>query len=63
MILMIKRNLCGKVLDIVRVVRDMFGGNGISDEYYIIRYVMNLEVVNIYEGNNILFVIGIIFIF
>lgn len=60
MISMIKRNSCGKALDIARVARDMLGGNGISDEYHIIRHVMNLEAVNTYEGNNTLFVIGII---
>jgi glutaryl-CoA dehydrogenase len=47
---MIKRNSCGKSLDIARTARDMLGGNGISDEYHIIRHVMNLEAVNTYEG-------------
>lgn len=52
MISMIKRNSCGKALDIARVARDMLGGNGISDEYHIIRHVMNLEAVNTYEGTH-----------
>ena len=47
---MLKRNSCGKSLDIARQARDMLGGNGISDEYHIIRHVMNLEDVNTYEG-------------
>lgn len=47
---MLKRNSCGKALDIARQARDMLGGNGISDEYHIIRHVMNLEAVNTYEG-------------
>lgn len=47
---MLKRNNAGKALDIARVARDMLGGNGISDEYNIIRHVMNLESVNTYEG-------------
>lgn len=50
MISMLKRNSCGKALDIARQARDMLGGNGISDEYHIIRHVMNLEAVNTYEG-------------
>ena len=45
-----KRNNCTKALDIARMARDMHGGNGISDEYPIMRHVMNLEVVNTYEG-------------
>jgi glutaryl-CoA dehydrogenase len=49
---MIKRNSCGKALDIARVARDMHGGNGISDEYHVIRHVMNLEAVNTYEGTH-----------
>ena len=49
---LIKRNSCGKSLDIARVARDMLGGNGISDEYHIIRHVMNLEAVNTYEGTH-----------
>uniref|UniRef100_UPI000E34C6B4 acyl-CoA dehydrogenase family protein n=1 Tax=Blastomonas sp. UPD001 TaxID=2217673 RepID=UPI000E34C6B4 len=48
----LKRNNCGKALDIARVARDMHGGNGISDEYGIIRHVMNLEAVNTYEGTH-----------
>ena len=52
MISMIKRNSCGKALDIARTARDMLGGNGISDEYHIIRHVMNLEAVNTYEGTH-----------
>jgi glutaryl-CoA dehydrogenase len=47
-----KRNSCGKSLDIARVARDMMGGNGISDEYGVIRHVVNLEVVNTYEGTH-----------
>ncbi|WP_435641522.1 acyl-CoA dehydrogenase [Micavibrio aeruginosavorus] len=49
---MLKRNNCGKALDIARVARDMLGGNGISDEYHVIRHVMNLEAVNTYEGTH-----------
>jgi len=49
---MIKRNSCQKSLDIARKARDMLGGNGISDEYHIIRHVMNLESVNTYEGTH-----------
>lgn len=52
MISMMKRNNCGKALDIARICRDMLGGNGISDEYHIIRHVMNLEAVNTYEGTH-----------
>ncbi|MEN2751415.1 acyl-CoA dehydrogenase [Psychrobacter sp. FBL11] len=52
MISLIKRNNCGKALDIARVSRDMHGGNGISDEFHIIRHVMNLEAVNTYEGTH-----------
>ena len=47
---MIKRNSCGKSLDIARNARDMLGGNGIVDEYHIIRHMLNLEAVNTYEG-------------
>jgi glutaryl-CoA dehydrogenase len=47
-----KRNSCGKSLDIARTARDMLGGNGISDEYGVIRHVVNLEVVNTYEGTH-----------
>lgn len=49
---LIKRNSCGKALEIARQARDMLGGNGISDEYHIIRHVMNLESVNTYEGTH-----------
>ncbi|HKF71850.1 MAG TPA: acyl-CoA dehydrogenase [Stellaceae bacterium] len=49
---LVKRNSCGKALDIARVARDMHGGNGISDEYHVIRHVMNLEAVNTYEGTH-----------
>jgi glutaryl-CoA dehydrogenase len=49
---LIKRNNCGKALDIVRMARDMHGGNGIVDEYHVIRHVMNLETVNTYEGTH-----------
>ncbi|KAL1934507.1 hypothetical protein VTP01DRAFT_6689 [Rhizomucor pusillus] len=52
MISMIKRNSCGKALQIARDCRDMLGGNGISDEYHIIRHAANLEAVNTYEGTN-----------
>jgi len=47
---MIKRNSCGKALDIARMSRDMHGGNGISDEYHVMRHMVNLETVNTYEG-------------
>jgi glutaryl-CoA dehydrogenase len=52
MISLCKRNSCGKALDIARVARDMHGGNGIVDEYHVIRHVMNLETVNTYEGTH-----------
>lgn len=52
MISMIKRNSCGKSLDAARLARDMLGGNGIVDEYHVIRHVMNLETVNTYEGTH-----------
>jgi Acyl-CoA dehydrogenase, C-terminal domain len=52
MISMMKRNSCGKALAIAREARDMLGGNGISDEYHVIRHVMNLEAVNTYEGTH-----------
>jgi len=48
----LKRNNCGKALDIARTARDMHGGNGIADEYHVIRHVMNLEAVNTYEGTH-----------
>ncbi len=50
MISLLKRNNCGKALDIARVARDMHGGNGISDEYHVMRHMVNLETVNTYEG-------------
>jgi glutaryl-CoA dehydrogenase len=49
---LLKRNSCGKALDIARQARDMHGGNGIADEYHVIRHVMNLEAVNTYEGTH-----------
>jgi glutaryl-CoA dehydrogenase len=49
---LMKRNSCGKALDVARMARDMLGGNGISDEYGIIRHLVNLEVVNTYEGTH-----------
>jgi glutaryl-CoA dehydrogenase len=52
MISMMKRNNCGKALDIARVARDMHGGNGISEEFQVIRHMMNLETVNTYEGTH-----------
>jgi len=52
MISMMKRNNCGKALDIARASRDMHGGNGISEEYQVMRHVMNLETVNTYEGTH-----------
>ena len=52
MISLVKRNSCGKALDIARMARDMHGGNGISDEFHVIRHVMNLEAVNTYEGTH-----------
>ena len=52
MISLVKRNSCGKALDIARAARDMHGGNGIADEYHVIRHVMNLEAVNTYEGTH-----------
>uniref|UniRef100_S4R7F1 Glutaryl-CoA dehydrogenase, mitochondrial n=1 Tax=Petromyzon marinus TaxID=7757 RepID=S4R7F1_PETMA len=52
MISMLKRNSCGKSLDIARTARDMLGGNGIADEYHVIRHVLNLEAVNTYEGTH-----------
>jgi glutaryl-CoA dehydrogenase len=47
-----KRNSCGKALDIARAARDMHGGNGIVDEFHVIRHVLNLETVNTYEGTH-----------
>jgi glutaryl-CoA dehydrogenase len=52
MVSLVKRNNCGKALDIARVSRDMHGGNGVSDEFHVIRHVMNLEAVNTYEGTH-----------
>lgn len=52
MISLVKRNSCGKALDIARTARDMHGGNGISDEFHIIRHMINLEAVNTYEGTH-----------
>jgi glutaryl-CoA dehydrogenase len=49
---LMKRNNCGKALDVARLARDMHGGNGIADEYHVIRHVMNLETVNTYEGTH-----------
>jgi glutaryl-CoA dehydrogenase len=52
MVSILKRNNCGKALDIARTARDMHGGNGIADEYHVIRHMMNLEAVNTYEGTH-----------
>ena len=52
LISLLKRNNCGKALDVARMSRDMHGGNGIADEYHVIRHVMNLETVNTYEGTH-----------
>jgi glutaryl-CoA dehydrogenase len=52
MVSILKRNNCGKSLDIARAARDIHGGNGIADEYHVIRHVMNLEAVNTYEGTH-----------
>ena len=49
---LMKRNNCGKALDIARMARDMHGGNGIADEFNVIRHVLNLEAVNTYEGTH-----------
>ncbi|MGC9186016.1 MAG: acyl-CoA dehydrogenase family protein, partial [Thiomonas sp.] len=49
---LLKRNNCGKALDIARTARDMLGGNGISDAYGVARHLVNLEVVNTYEGTH-----------
>lgn len=49
---MMKRYSCGKALEIARTARDMLGGNGVSDEYHVIRHAMNLEAVNTYEGTH-----------
>jgi len=50
MISMVKRNNCGKALDIARMSRDMLGGNGIQESYHVLRHAVNLETVNTYEG-------------
>jgi glutaryl-CoA dehydrogenase len=52
MISLLKRNSCGKALDIARMARDMHGGNGVADEFHVIRHVLNLEAVNTYEGTH-----------
>jgi glutaryl-CoA dehydrogenase len=52
MVSLIKRNNCGKALDIARVARDMHGGNGISEEFHVMRHMLNLETVNTYEGTH-----------
>ncbi|MBI3885692.1 MAG: acyl-CoA dehydrogenase [Opitutae bacterium] len=52
MVSLVKRNSCGKALDIARLARDMHGGNGIADEYHVVRHMMNLEAVNTYEGTH-----------
>ena len=52
MISLVNRNSCGKGLDVARTARDIHGGNGISDEFHVIRHVMNLEAVNTYEGTH-----------
>ena len=52
MISLVKRNSCAMALNVAREARDMLGGNGISDEYHVIRHVLNLEAVNTYEGTS-----------
>ncbi len=52
MVSLLKRNSTGKALDIARLARDMHGGNGIVDEYHVIRHMLNLETVNTYEGTH-----------
>ncbi len=52
MISIVKRNNCGKALDIARAARDMHGGNGISSEFHVMRHAQNLETVNTYEGTH-----------
>jgi glutaryl-CoA dehydrogenase len=52
MISLIKRNNCGKALDIARMARDMHGGNGIHEEFHVMRHAQNLETVNTYEGTH-----------
>ena len=50
MVSLIKRNSCGKSLEIASLSRDMHGGNGVADEYHVIRHLVNLETVNTYDG-------------
>jgi len=52
MISLIKRNSCGKALEVARTARDIHGGNGISEEFHVMRHVVNLETVNTYEGTH-----------
>ena len=52
MVSILKRNNCGKALDIARTARDMHGGNGISEEFQVMRHMLNLETVNTYEGTH-----------
>ena len=52
LISLMKRNYCGKALEIARAARDMHGANGISDEFHVMRHMMNLETVNTYEGTH-----------
>jgi glutaryl-CoA dehydrogenase len=52
MVSIVKRNNCGKALDIARAARDMHGGNGIQEEYHVMRHAQNLETVNTYEGTH-----------
>jgi len=52
MVSLVKRNNCGKALEIARLARDMHGGNGISEEYHVMRVLANLETVNTYEGTH-----------
>ena len=52
MISIVKRNNCGKALDIARLARDMHGGNGISEDFKVMRHMINLETVNTYEGTH-----------
>ena len=52
MISLMKRNNCGKALDVARMARDMHGGNGISEDFHVMRHMVNLETVNTYEGTH-----------
>jgi glutaryl-CoA dehydrogenase len=52
MVSLVKRNNAGKALEIARMARDLHGGNGIADEYHVIRHMLNLETVNTYEGTH-----------